>query len=175
MEGWMIFEDPFSNETLQKVIIRSYSTLHGPYCPIHRYSFFKSTGSSGRGMPCHVDFSYWFHRNYPSSYSRRTVCQLLPKGIRTYCERTVYQKASSLLLKHSYGILAHIFLSNQATTTKVLNFVIKVLTDATSSFIDIFLILWDWIHWMYTYLSSGIWHALSCRPYPMVRYVLWSR
>jgi serine/threonine-protein kinase ATR len=46
-------------------------------------------------------------------------------------------KASSLLLKHSHGILAHIFLSNQATTTKALNFVIKVLTDATSSVIDI--------------------------------------
>ena len=50
-------------------------------------------------------------------------------------------KASSLLLKHSHGSLAHIFLSIQATTTKALNFLIMVLTDATSSVIDIFLIL----------------------------------
>ncbi|KAF8961112.1 hypothetical protein BDZ97DRAFT_1664899 [Flammula alnicola] len=47
-------------------------------------------------------------------------------------------KASTLLLKHSHGILASIFLlSSQAATTKALNFVIKVLTDATSSTIDI--------------------------------------
>ena len=55
-------------------------------------------------------------------------------------------KASSLLFKHSHGILGHIFLSNQATTTIALNFLIKGLTDATSSVVDIFLILWDWIH-----------------------------
>jgi serine/threonine-protein kinase ATR len=57
------------------------------------------------------------------------VLELIAKELST--------KASSLLLKHSHGILAHIFLSNQATTTKALNFVIKVLTDATSSVIDI--------------------------------------
>ena len=142
----MISEDPFSNETLQKVIIRSYSTLHGPYCPFHRYSFFKSTGFSGWAMLCHVDCSDWFHWNHPSSYSRRTVCQLRPKSVA----KELSTKASSLLLKHSYGILAHIFLSNQATTTKALNFVIKILTDATNSFNDIFLILGiefiEWIH-----------------------------
>ena len=57
------------------------------------------------------------------------VLELIAKELST--------KASSLLLKHSHGILAHIFLSNQATTTKALNFVIKILTDATSSDIDI--------------------------------------
>ena len=57
------------------------------------------------------------------------VLELIAKELST--------KASSLLLKHSHGILAHIFLSNQATTTKALNFVIKVLTDATSAVIDI--------------------------------------
>lgn len=52
--------------------------------------------------------------------------------------KTLHIKASTLLLKHSHGILAHIFLlPSQAATTKALNFVIKVLTDATSSAIDI--------------------------------------
>ena len=63
------------------------------------------------------------------------------KRVLELIAKELSSKASSLLLKHSQGILAHIFLSNQATTTKALNIVIKVLTDATSSFIDIFLIL----------------------------------
>lgn len=52
--------------------------------------------------------------------------------------KTLHIKASTLLLKHSHGILAHIFLlPSQAATTKALNFVIQILTDATSSAIDI--------------------------------------
>ena len=66
-----------------------------------------------------------------ASYDQKALeLELIAKELST--------KASSLLLKLSHGILAHIFLSNQATTTKALNFFIKVLTDATSSVIDIF-------------------------------------
>ena len=76
----------------------------------------------------------------------RTLAELFASCYQKVLEliaKELSSKASSLLLKHSYGILAHIFLSNQATTTKALNFLIKVLTDATSSVVDIFLILWD--------------------------------
>ena len=62
---------------------------------------------------------------YASCNQRVLLLELIAKELST--------KASSLLLKDSYGILAHIFLSNQVTTTKALNFFIKVLTDATSS------------------------------------------
>lgn len=52
--------------------------------------------------------------------------------------RELDTKASSLLLKHSHSILAHIFILHDNTATnKGLSFVLKVLTDATSSAIDI--------------------------------------
>ncbi|CAA7258548.1 unnamed protein product [Cyclocybe aegerita] len=47
-------------------------------------------------------------------------------------------RAPALLLKHSHTILAHIFmLRSQSATTKALNFVVKVVNDASRSKIDI--------------------------------------
>jgi len=52
--------------------------------------------------------------------------------------KEVSAKPSALLLKHSHKILAHIFLlPTQSLTNKALNFVVKVLIDATGSSIDI--------------------------------------
>jgi serine/threonine-protein kinase ATR len=81
----------------------------------------------------------------PADFITITLPHTLPQ-IFASCDQKVLDqitralptKASTLLLKHSHGILAHIFLlPSQAATTKALNFVIKVLTDATSSTIDI--------------------------------------
>ena len=54
--------------------------------------------------------------------------------------RELGTKPSTLLIKHCHGILAHIFLNpNQAQTTKGLNFVLKILSEATQgSAIDLF-------------------------------------
>ena len=47
----MISEDPFTNETLQKVIIRSYSALLGPHCSFHHYSFSSQPDLLGEACP----------------------------------------------------------------------------------------------------------------------------
>ena len=84
----MIFEDPFSNETLQKVIIRSYSTLHGPYCLFHRYSF---SQSDLLGEACRV--MSIFPIDFIEITLSCTIAELFSscdqKSIGTYCERTV--------------------------------------------------------------------------------------
>ncbi|KAF8165694.1 hypothetical protein B0H34DRAFT_690087 [Crassisporium funariophilum] len=81
----------------------------------------------------------------PADFIAITLPRTLPQLFAS-CDQRVLEiiakesslKASSLLLKHSHGILAHIFLlPNQASTTKALNFVIKILTDATNSSIDV--------------------------------------
>jgi len=90
-------------------------------------------GEACRLMPmAPIDFiGITLPRTLPELFANcdQRVLELIAKELST--------KPSSLLLKHSHGILAHLFLSDQATTTKALNFVIKVLTDATSSVIDI--------------------------------------
>ena len=81
----------------------------------------------------------------PADFITITLPRTLPELFAT-CDqkfldaitKTLSTKASTLLLKHSHSILAHIFLlPGQSATTKALKFVIKVLTDATSSTIDI--------------------------------------
>lgn len=81
----------------------------------------------------------------PADFITITLPRTLPEVFASCDQRVldaitkaVSTKASTLLLKHCHGILAHIFLlPSQAATTKALKFVIKVLTDATSSAIDI--------------------------------------
>ena len=138
----MISEDPSSNETLQKssyALILPYMDHIAPYIVTRFSSQLDLLGEACRVMSiAPIDFiGINLSRTLPelsASYDQKALeLELIAKELST--------KAPSLLLKHSYGILAHIFLSNQATTTKALNFVIKVLTDATSSVNVIFLIL----------------------------------
>ncbi|KDR84098.1 hypothetical protein GALMADRAFT_219929 [Galerina marginata CBS 339.88] len=81
----------------------------------------------------------------PADFIVTTLPRTLPDLFAT-CDQKVLDsitkelstKASSLLVKHSHGILAHIFLlSSQVSTSKALHFVIKILNEATSSIIDI--------------------------------------
>ena len=141
----MISEDPCYNETLQKVIIRSSSALHGPDCPSSSLVFqVNRIFWTRHAVSCRL--LRFISSESPflvQSYSPRTVCQLrvCDQKILELIAKELSTKASSLLLKHSYEILVHIFF--QTTATKALHFVIKVLTDATSSDIDIFLYSWD--------------------------------
>ena len=83
----------------------------------------------------------------PADFINLTLSHTLPelyakadrRGVETIA-RELGTKPSTLLIKHCHGILAHIFLNpNQAQTTKGLNFVLKILSEATQgSAIDLF-------------------------------------
>jgi len=81
----------------------------------------------------------------PADFIVITLPRTLP-SVFADCDRRVLDlitqelstKASSLFIKHSHNILAYIFrLPDQPSTTKALNFVIQVLTEATSSSVDV--------------------------------------
>jgi serine/threonine-protein kinase ATR len=81
----------------------------------------------------------------PADFIVITLPRTLP-SVFADCDRRVLDsmtqelstKASSLFIKHSHNILAYIFrLPDQPSTTKALNFVIQILTEATTSSIDV--------------------------------------
>ena len=98
----MISEDPCFNETLQKVVIRSYSALHGD-CPFYHYLF---------SSPLDLLYEACYVMSIaPIDFIGINLPRTLPELFASYDQRAleviakeVTTKASSLLLKHSWLI-----------------------------------------------------------------------